>query len=435
MRSISADTVSSSRAGNINILTKKVIIRDGSTVSAVARLINSREGGNIIINASDSIEVSGFRPLNLSPSAIDTESTGTGDAGNISIDTDRLIVNNGAEITASTIGEGAGGTIDIFATDSVTVSGSIPNSGFRSKIESVSQGFFFGQGINDAGDVAITTKSLLVRDSGQISVSASGNPLSGTGSAGNLEINADLIELDNFGTLNAQTSGGQGDIILFAKDIILRNRSNIITDASGSSSGGNINIDTENLVAFPNENSDISANAENSFGGRVSITADGIFGTEFRDEPTPQSDITATSELGPEFSGEVTINTPEVDPSSGLIELPETVGDPSDQISQNPCEQGIGSEFIITGKGGLPPNPNETLNSNRVRVGLVDPVPLEQKEEIRNTSLENTTPEALPVQGLIFNDKGEVMLTSYKTPNTEIRQSKQQNPFTCSSGI
>ena len=114
-------------------------------------------------------------------------------------------------------------------------------------------------------------------------------------------------------------------------------------------------------MLFGIENSDISANAENSFGGRVIINAKGIFGTEFQETSTIRSDITATSQLGAEFNGEVAINTPEVDPTSGLIELPQAVGDASDQISQNPCQQGVGSQFIVTGKGCLPPNPTETL--------------------------------------------------------------------------
>lgn len=48
----------------------------------------------------------------------------------------------------------------------------------------------------------------------------------------------------------------------------------------------------------------------------------GIFGTEGRGSQTPESDITASSNLGPQFSGTVEINTPDVDPSRGLVSLP-----------------------------------------------------------------------------------------------------------------
>ncbi len=80
-------------------------------------------------------------------------------------------------------------------------------------------------------------------------------------------------------------------------------RSQITTNAQGEVTGGNITINTQNLAAL--SNSDISANAEQAFGGQVIVNADAIFGTEFWTQPTTASDITATSELGPEFSGTV----------------------------------------------------------------------------------------------------------------------------------
>ncbi|MBD2527666.1 S-layer family protein [Nostoc sp. FACHB-133] len=110
----------------------------------------------------------------------------------------------------------------------------------------------------------------------------------------------------------------------------------ITTNATGNSTGGNITIDTNNLVAVPKENSDISANAENSFGGRVIINASGIFGTQFRLEPTPSSDITASSARGSEFNGVVQLNTPDVNPSQGLTALPTNIIDTS-QLIANSC--------------------------------------------------------------------------------------------------
>ena len=49
---------------------------------------------------------------------------------------------------------------------------------------------------------------------------------------------------------------------------------------------------------------------------RVIIEAQGIFGTEFPNRLTPESYITATSDLGPKFSGTVELNTPDVDPTT-----------------------------------------------------------------------------------------------------------------------
>ena len=218
----------------------------------------------------------------------------------------------------------------------------------------------------------------------------------------------------------------------------MRNSSFISARALKKADGGNLTIDTEFIIAFPNQNNDIIANASRGNGGNINITAVSLFGIEERPLNPFTNDINASSEFG--LQGDISVNTPEVDPTSGLIELPEAVGDASDQISQNPCEQGVGSEFIITGKGGLPANPNETLNSNRVRVDLVEPVPSiqedgdreRQEEEIRDINPENSTSEAVPAMGWIFNDKGEVMLTSYKTTDTGIERSPQPISNSCS---
>ena len=174
---------------------------------------------------------------------------------------------------------------------------------------------------------------------------------------------------------------------------------------------------------------------------RYKISAAGLFGIEFRDISPEEArtnslnDFTVTSESGP--SGLIIINRTVDDPTSGLIELPQTVRDPSDQISQNPCEQGVGSEFIITGKGGFPANPNEILNSDGVRVGLVEPVPSEQTvgaQGLRPTSITpETTSEAVPAMGWVFNDKGEVTLTAYDPTNSGVQRPQQAPTNSCSA--
>ena len=70
---------------------------------------------------------------------------------------------------------------------------------------------------------------------------------------------------------------------------------------------------------------------------KLVITARGLFGLEFREAQTPESDITATSNLGASFSGEVILNTPEVDPTSGITELSVTPHRCRSHPSNDPC--------------------------------------------------------------------------------------------------
>ncbi len=173
-------------------------------------------------------------------------------------------------------------------------------------------------------------------------------------------------------------------------DLQLHQGSEIATNARGEATGGNIAISTNTLVAL--ENSDITANAEANFGGRVRVNAESIFGTEFRLFQTPESDITATSALGEEFSGVVEINTPDIDSTSGLYELRTETIDAS-AIAFDHCRTYEDSEFYITGNGGIPENPREYLEVQMtledlgeiVPVGVngVDPSSADETEERR----------------------------------------------------
>jgi large exoprotein involved in heme utilization and adhesion len=219
------------------------------------------------------------------------------------------------------------------------------------------------------GDLTVTTPELIVRDGAVVSVSNfSSRNLAppGTGPAGNLQIQAGTIRLDNQGVITAAAAGGdKGNISLESQDIQMRRGSAITTNATGASAGGNITINTNTLVAL--ENSDITANALNNRGGNVTINAQGIFGTEFRPQLTPNSDITATGAEG--LNGVVQINTPDVDPSSGLVELPTTVVDVEGLVARNLCApKQVGSSFVISGRGGLPASPNDPLTDEVLAV-------------------------------------------------------------------
>ena len=471
-------------AGDIEITASNLELINSSGISAVTRGMGN--AGQISLNIAETLSLAN------SPIVSNVEGiNGRGDAGGINIDTGSLFLTNSAQIAAIVVGEGNGGTItinvddDIFLNSSSIISelevnsagkaGDIEITATKMNIANDSRIATETRGMGDAGDITVNAReSIFITDvtdairsgiianalvsygdggsinifTNQLSINNGGtievgnidrlNLLpSGTGEPGEINVEANLLGLSNEARIDAITQAETGDsaniTLQIADDIILRNSSFISAQALENANGGNLTIDTEFIVAFPNQNNDIIANAKRGNGGRIDITAVSLFGIEERSLNLLTNDINASSDFG--LQGDIFVNTPEVDPTSGLIELPEAVSDPSDQISQNPCEQGVGSEFIITGKGGLPSNPNETLNNNRVRVGLVDPVSSRQQEEIRDISLENLESEAVPAQGWIFNDKGEVMLTPDKPENTVIREVKPQNFLACSGGI
>jgi large exoprotein involved in heme utilization and adhesion len=130
---------------------------------------------------------------------------------------------------------------------------------------------------------------------------------------------------------------------------------------------------------------------------------------------TPESDITATSTLGPKFSGTVQINTLGINPSLGLVNLAVQPVDVTGLIAQG-CPADVGprsSKFVVTGRGGLPPNPREAIRSDQPLVDLGMTVPGQENRASDATSTNPTSSEPAPLveaQGWVTNDKGEVVL-------------------------
>jgi large exoprotein involved in heme utilization and adhesion len=198
----------------------------------------------------------------------------------------------------------------------------------------------------------------------------------------------------------------------------MRNNSNITVTATGDARGGNVKIDTRALIA--GTNSDITANAVSSEAGRVEITApEGLFGTRSRREGNPgsnlTSDITATSLAGLQLDGEVLLNTPDVDPTQGVVQLPDTIANPDAiaQICPGQRQSGTDKTFTRIGRG-LPANPAETLSNGSAAVGLADAVaPVEQRT--RTAAPQQARPTPAPIvsaQGWAVNRKGEVIFTA-----------------------
>jgi large exoprotein involved in heme utilization and adhesion len=336
-----------------------------------------------------------------------------------------LLIKDGAAVIAATFGEGEGGNLRVDASESVQVIGTSLDGRFPS-------GLFVSATTTDgiAGSLFVETGEMSVRDEAEVNVSS---PL---GQAGNLTISADSLLL-NQGSILAvtgkSTSEGGANITLNGLDFVrMDNESLISASALEVANGGNITIDSTFIVAPPPTGqlgSDIIANADRGNGGRINITTQGIFGIEFRDELTPDNDITASSNVG--LDGELILNQPDVDPSRGLAELPTDVVDGTSQIDRRCTPGGAaqGSSFTVTGRGGLPPNPTDPLTGEAV---IADWVTLDSEE---NT--DSVTPEANPTsaapkplveaQSWAYSPNGQVVLVA-QAPTVTPQRPWQASP-------
>ncbi|NJN10553.1 MAG: S-layer family protein [Richelia sp. RM1_1_1] len=456
-------------SGSVDINTRNLTLTNGSQISAAVYrefgdLPGGRgKGGEIRINASDAVTLSGIGSTGNSSGIIAlTERGASGDAGNITVTTGDFQIADGALVTAATFNDGNAGDVTINANnfaavnggqivnitrssgnagsirlnvkDSVTISGSDPN--YNNRLALIEQeiksnaltdrvsdivasdstsGLFANTSADSTGNggsIFIDQSQITtIRDGGQISVSSAG-----TGNAGNISIVGDSLTLNN-GTISAQTASSQGgNINLQLADFLLLRRSSQISTTAGTAQaggdGGNITIDTPFIVSLLLENNDITANAFTGKGGNVDINVRSIFGIEARSQPTPQSDITATSELG--VQGQISIQQPDVQPTEALVELPTEVLDASNQVAQN-CPRGRNAkkplgELIVSGRGGsLPPNSLQTLTGiNKIR----DLATLEGESSKLTAS---SIPDLPPTQSAIVEAQGWV-----KTPDGKI---------------
>lgn len=411
--SIASNTIGSGGGGFVFVSAPRITIREGAGITGGVIPQSTGQGATLIVRASDSLELSGTTPRGDVLTRIDSQNQGFGLAGDIEITAGRLILREGATISTSTLGSGAAGRLTVRA-NRIEISGTSPDGKFPSTLSSDADfdaippsPLFPPSGANvlgAAGDLTVIADTLIVRDRGRLAVSSAGEGES----AGNLSIQAGSILLDDRATITAEPATGTGgNILISANDVQLRNQSGITTNASGEARGGNIAIVSQTVVAL--ENSDITANAQTGFGGRVNIQADGIFGTRFRDSLTPQSDITATSKLGTEFSGVVTLQTPEVEPGVGLVQLPESPIDSSQQVVSG-CANASNNQFVVTGRGGLPDDPTNPIAPTTVWQDWQD---VSQVPPMRNPGASGSLASPLvEATGWSVNETGQVQLVA-----------------------
>lgn len=352
---------STGNAGNLNVMTNRLTLREGASIFASTSGVG--QAGEVRITAHEALSITGTSPNGQIRSGLSADTFGGGNAGNFTISTARLSVSNGGEISASTTSSGQAGQLQINAKERLEVIGTSA-MGAESRI------IFESSGFGQAGGIQINTGELLVRDRGQITVSGSGS-----GVSGDLEVNARSIDLINQGRLRAVTEASQGGNIILrvAESINLRYNSEITAEAFGFSNGGNMWLDVGGfIVAVLSENSDVVASAVGGRGGFIFVRAAGILGfRNFQGRRTSESDFTASSEFGIDGALLALTNSLQLTEIQ-LIDPSETqvVVDCQSHSIANGSPEG-GNRLYLWGQGGFAANPEEP-GANSVSVPWLD---------------------------------------------------------------
>jgi large exoprotein involved in heme utilization and adhesion len=133
----------------------------------------------------------------------------------------------------------------------------------------------------------------------------------------------------------------------------------------------------------------------------------------------PTSDIAAISQSsGPALQGTVTFSASGVNPAQGLVELPQNIVDPAALIVANPCTKGTESGFTVTGKGGVPASPDDTLSSAASQWTWVEEAGSSATDNVRDVTDQQAREipdrEVVPARGWVVNARGEVMLVAHQ---------------------
>jgi large exoprotein involved in heme utilization and adhesion len=399
--SISAASYGSGNAGNISVNAGGVDLLSGSSILSSA--FGTGAGGDIDVTANRLV-VSGVHPepvtditgtTLLTPSAIASQSVMSGGtAGEVRITAGSLELLDGGRLSTETFGPGTAGNIVVQA-DTVRISGINPDlreflttkgldpAQAASGIFSGSHGPPNGDGTavtGPAGNLQVTAGVLEIQDGGRIS---SETDASGTG--GNVGIVSDTVALSGGAMISAKSSGAgnAGSIGIEAKDTFTSRESSVTTEAKDSdggnitlkvgylirmvdsgisasvgggpqTTGGNISIDPQYVVL---KNSRIVANAYEGTGGNISIVADTFLSD-------PQSVVDASSALG--ISGTVDIRAPISNVSGFIAPLSSDIVSATALLRER-CiariREGKYSSFVVGGRDGLPIEPGNLMPS------------------------------------------------------------------------
>jgi filamentous hemagglutinin family protein len=298
-------TLDAGRAGDLVMAAETLQITSGAAITSIT--LGPGEGGNITINAPEA---------HLDMGQITTQTFGTGHAGGITVETERLTLIRGAHIGSDSlfvdivgnaqVGDGATGNVMVAATDSVTLSAAsgiaalTVGDGLGGQISIATPHLILDGGIIDAtslggrraGDVIADVGTLTMTNGARIIVNSgainpvTGEPVGGGGGAGNIMVSAtENISLANLSTITSLTVGeGAGGNVIIAGPRLTMDFSGILATTNGAGHAGDVTVDVGQLTLTGGAMIDSSSGfvsaqgavVATGAGGTISITAEQV---------------------------------------------------------------------------------------------------------------------------------------------------------------
>ena len=307
---ITSSTSSPGRAGNVTVSVRQLKIDgrgdssftgiasesndfgDGAagSVSVHAGVMNLVGGGEVSTDTNgnadagtvkvvvDTLTLDGRASDSATTIASSSESSGTGSAGDVSIHAHSASIVAGAFIESDTFGSGHAGNISV-VTDALKLDGR--GSDGPTYISSDADA-----GSGSAGRVRIHATAMSVRDSASVS---SDSGTASFGNAGDLSITAKHLvvhgtdEYDDYSYISSEAeginSGTGGNLAIRGQSVTVGKGAEIDTDTNGSRHAGDITVDAADIAVLGNDpdkdDGYISSDADSGSGnaGKISLQA------------------------------------------------------------------------------------------------------------------------------------------------------------------
>jgi filamentous hemagglutinin family protein len=279
---------------DITISARAIDIGNGSSIDA-GNIGGFGNAGNIRITTTGDIRIVGFNsfdPDSNKISYISSNTSGTGDAGAISIDTQNRgkvsLTNDGfisSGQSATAVGDSKGISIAASSIDLQNSSILSNNAGGRGnagdiQIETIGDISLTGSakissdttGTGNAGAIGIDTKNrgeIFLLDGSSI---GAGIGTEAIGNGKNLTIFARSMTLDR-SIIFSVNGGGRGNaaniFIQTSGDLTIANRSSVVSTNVGKGTTGDINLNSDRIIL--NQNSTVAAESTGATGGNVRV--------------------------------------------------------------------------------------------------------------------------------------------------------------------
>ncbi|MEO0924663.1 MAG: filamentous hemagglutinin N-terminal domain-containing protein [Cyanobacteria bacterium J06643_13] len=396
IRTINLSQTDDSIANQIHLESNNLEITGNSTISTITI---ADQGTDIKINAQSSVKISGtddaafqefvrdsltLERFAILRNGLETNTSGTGDAGDIEITTPNLLIERGAGVVSATNDQGKSGNLNLNVKDNLSLRGSglltgsnISRLGHVGEINietgkllveknSIISSSTLGDG--NAGSLSIkATEAVEIKDTLAEAIIPTGvftNTVFGSGKGGNLKITTPRLTLHNGGLLSASSgteayvenelvpfdSGGTGgnidleigeSIEVKGKSLDGRFPSSILSETLSPSPAGSLKIDTGSLSIDSDGFISTSSLADGA-GGNIAINARKAIELEgaginnlqqlirdgLRGELNPDNvkGGIAAFAVGNGSSGTITISTSSLDLNQGAIISTATYG-------------------------------------------------------------------------------------------------------------